>query len=101
MFKVVKNQEYGLCAHLHSPLKRLDAVLANESQKHGTAPFDCLGCPKNKSITSCLAINNVLGEVELVNHAQRNGAAAGLAVIKLALNEVRLDTSLRSPGPVR
>mmetsp|Transcript_5835 Transcript_5835/g.10519 ORF Transcript_5835/g.10519 Transcript_5835/m.10519 type:complete len:428 (-) Transcript_5835:55-1338(-) len=41
-----------------------------------------------------LAVNDVLGEVELVNHAQRNSTTTRLAVVKLALNQVGLNSFL-------
>ena len=42
-----------------------------------------------------LSVHNLHGQVELINHAQRNGATAGLAVVHLALNEEGLDARRR------
>lgn len=41
-----------------------------------------------------LAVHDLHWQVELLDHAQRDGAAAGLAVVHLAFNDKRLDASL-------
>ena len=43
-----------------------------------------------------LAVNDLVGQVELVNHAQRDGTPARLAVVQLALDQVRLDAHLHN-----
>mmetsp|Transcript_15478 Transcript_15478/g.10838 ORF Transcript_15478/g.10838 Transcript_15478/m.10838 type:complete len:277 (+) Transcript_15478:891-1721(+) len=43
-----------------------------------------------------LAVNNVLGKVELLDHAKGDGATAGLGVVHLALEDVGLDVGLLS-----
>ena len=42
-----------------------------------------------------LAVDDLAGQVELINHAERNGTAAGLAVVHLALNQEGLDAGSR------
>mmetsp|Transcript_8947 Transcript_8947/g.37885 ORF Transcript_8947/g.37885 Transcript_8947/m.37885 type:complete len:469 (+) Transcript_8947:245-1651(+) len=42
-----------------------------------------------------LAVDDLLGEVKLANHAQGDGTAAGLAVVHLALDQERLAAALR------
>jgi len=41
-----------------------------------------------------LAVHNLHGQIELVDHAQRDGSTARLAVVHLALYQERLDASL-------
>mmetsp|Transcript_95689 Transcript_95689/g.298955 ORF Transcript_95689/g.298955 Transcript_95689/m.298955 type:complete len:254 (-) Transcript_95689:340-1101(-) len=38
-----------------------------------------------------LAVDDALGQVELVEHAERDGSAAGLAIVQLSLDEVGLN----------